>query len=284
MAQHETEYAGPETPAARRKWPLVGVLWIDLAVIAVTVLGLVFLIQLAFVSINARQQGLNIGNLGEFSQAQLTRLVGPAGLFVSTLVQNLVFIAVPVLRVAVLRREPIADLGVHARQPIMLVLLGLGIGAVVIIANVVLSLIFVALGFRQNQSAQLAGFLSRGDILGQALFFALVTVVVPIGEETLFRGYIFNAIRRAGPAPYLSIAAAYIVSPLIFSLVHLGGVSQDAIGLIVPIFLVGLLLAIPMQMTGSLIPSIIAHAMNNSLSVAGLLFCVNNPGFSACPT
>jgi hypothetical protein len=38
-----------------------------------------------------------------------------------------------------------------------------------------------------------------------------------------------------------------------------------------------------MHRTGSLLPGIIAHAVNNGVALAVLLVCVNFPGIDQCP-
>jgi membrane protease YdiL (CAAX protease family) len=73
----------------------------------------------------------------------------------------------------------------------------------------------------------------------------------------------------------------FVVSALFFSLAHAAAASQDVIALLVPAFVMGLLLAYGVYRTGSIVPSIIAHAMNNGLALVALLTCINNPGI--CP-
>lgn len=282
MAIDGVERAAPPGAPGRRRWPLIGVVWLDFAIIIAAVLALTSLIQIAFVGLGARQQGLSTEALSALESRELLRLIGPVGVFVSTLVQNLVFIGVPLLRLAVIRREPLDEFGLSARKPLLLLLYGLAAGIVIVTANVVISAAFVAGGMRQNQSAELSAFLSRGDVVGQLLFFVMAVVVAPIGEEVLFRGYVFNAIRRG--SGQWRVPLAYALSAGIFASLHLLNVSEGAIALVVPLFVVGLLLAASAHLTGSIIPGIIAHAMNNSLGVAALLFCVNNPAFTGCPT
>jgi membrane protease YdiL (CAAX protease family) len=74
---------------------------------------------------------------------------------------------------------------------------------------------------------------------------------------------------------------AFAVSALLFSLAHSLAATQGLIGLLVPAFVMGLILAWGMQRTGSLVPCVIAHAMNNGLALSALLVCVNSPGL--CP-
>ena len=82
----------------------------------------------------------------------------------------------------------------------------------------------------------------------------------PITEEIFFRGFVF-----AGLAPRLGIPRAIIVSALVFSAFHL------ALGVLVPIFITGVLLAWLYHRTGSLWPGIAAHAGQNALAVSAVI-------------
>ena len=108
-------------------------------------------------------------------------------------------------------------------------------------------------------------------------------MLAPIGEEILFRGYVFNALRQSFRARAWGAPLAYVVSALLFAGVHSAEVSQGLLGLLVPLFLIGLLLAWTMDYTKSLLPCIIAHAINNGVALLALLTCINAPGLSGCP-
>lgn len=91
---------------------------------------------------------------------------------------------------------------------------------------------------------------------------ALTCVVAPIGEEMLFRGYMFTALRNwRGTAP-----AALIVG-VVFGAVHVG--SAPAADL-VPLGALGVGLCLIYRFTGSLYPGIASHALNNSIAFASL--------------
>lgn len=83
-----------------------------------------------------------------------------------------------------------------------------------------------------------------------------VAIAGPILEELLFRGAVEKLLlQRYTPAK------AILFSALIFGVFHLNPVQ------IVPAFLIGLMLGWMYYKTGSLIPCIVAHILNNSLSV-----------------
>ena len=89
------------------------------------------------------------------------------------------------------------------------------------------------------------------------LTFQALAVWTPLTEELFFRGFIF-----AGLCPFLGVRWAVVASAVVFSLFHLSA------GVLIPVFITGLLLAWLYQKTGSLWPSIVAHAANNALAVA----------------
>jgi membrane protease YdiL (CAAX protease family)/uncharacterized RDD family membrane protein YckC len=98
---------------------------------------------------------------------------------------------------------------------------------------------------------------------GQSAFGAvaaglLIVCAAPISEELFFRGFVFGGIRRRLP---LWPAAA--ISGAIFGLVHL---TAGSIGVAVQLAVFGMLLAWLYEYTGALWPSILTHAINNTLA------------------
>jgi len=86
----------------------------------------------------------------------------------------------------------------------------------------------------------------------------LVTTIAPLAEETLFRGYFFGALRNwRGPWP------AAIVTGIVFGAIHYG--SADKVFLL-PLAIFGIALCLLRERTGSLLPCIALHAINNSLA------------------
>ena len=96
-----------------------------------------------------------------------------------------------------------------------------------------------------------------------AATFQALAVWTPITEEIFFRGFIF-----AGLAPRMGVWPAMLVSALVFSMFHL------SLGLLVPIFITGFLLAWLYRQTGSLWPSILAHGGQNTLAVLVTIYLV----------
>ena len=87
--------------------------------------------------------------------------------------------------------------------------------------------------------------------------FQALALVTPFTEELFFRGFVF-----AGLIPRMGVGWAIVASAVIFSLFHL------AVGVLIPVFVTGLLLGWLYYRTGSLWPCILAHAGQNALAVA----------------
>jgi uncharacterized protein len=86
----------------------------------------------------------------------------------------------------------------------------------------------------------------------------LVSVVAPIAEEFFFRGFFFAALRN-----WRGFWPAAIVTGLVFGAIHAG--SADA-ALLPPLAFFGFALCFVRERTGSLIPCIVLHCVNNSLA------------------
>jgi len=86
----------------------------------------------------------------------------------------------------------------------------------------------------------------------------LVTVVAPLAEEVFFRGYFYGALRN-WRGPWL----AALLTGLTFGAIHAGG--TDVVFL-VPLAILGVMLCVVREQTGSLLPCIALHATNNALA------------------
>ena len=94
----------------------------------------------------------------------------------------------------------------------------------------------------------------------------LALVLAPVFEETLFRGFAYPALKRwLGPG-----ISALIVS-LVFALLHMSLLA------FVPLVVLGLVLVVAYEATGSLLVPIFIHSGFNAISFARLLI---QPGAS----
>lgn len=83
-----------------------------------------------------------------------------------------------------------------------------------------------------------------------------VAVLTPLGEEVLFRGYIFGGLRRR-----LGVLTAALVSGLVFAVAHIDP------GFYVPFTIVGVILALLYERTGKLAVPIGVHFLFNFTAV-----------------
>jgi membrane protease YdiL (CAAX protease family) len=101
------------------------------------------------------------------------------------------------------------------------------------------------------------------DLFGPVIFQVLLVVIgAAIAEEVCFRGMLYGGLRNAmGPIPAALLSAG------------LWGVLHATTGLsAVPVLIgLGIALALLFEKTGSIVPGIIVHAVNNSLALAVLL-------------
>jgi CAAX protease family protein len=115
-----------------------------------------------------------------------------------------------------------------------------------------------ALGVQENDD--LPQELGADESTTALVFVAiLVCVMAPLAEELFFRGFLFTALRR-----WIGVAGGAIATGVIFGLIHAG--SADAVFL-VPLGVFGAILCLLYYFTGSLVPCMVLHALNNSLAL-----------------
>jgi membrane protease YdiL (CAAX protease family) len=88
----------------------------------------------------------------------------------------------------------------------------------------------------------------------------LIVVAAPISEEVCFRGMLFGGLRERLPR-----LAAALISALIFGGLH----ATTGIGAVPPLIIFGFVLALLYEKTGSIIPGILLHMLNNSVALLG---------------
>lgn len=93
----------------------------------------------------------------------------------------------------------------------------------------------------------------------KALALFLVGFCAPVFEETLFRGFAYQAIKRRW-----GMAAGVIITAAVFAVAHQNPGGALALGVL------GAGLAIIYEVTGSLLPCMVAHAAQNVLALIAL--------------
>jgi membrane protease YdiL (CAAX protease family) len=106
----------------------------------------------------------------------------------------------------------------------------------------------------------------RGDTIALAGLFLIAGPVAAFVEEILFRGIIYGWLRRR-----LGIAAAAVLSALIFTSVHFY-VFVAGFAAALEMTVLAVLLALLFEVSRSLWPSILCHALNNMLLLLVYLY------------
>ncbi len=88
----------------------------------------------------------------------------------------------------------------------------------------------------------------------------LIAIAAPVSEEVCFRGMLFGGLRTRMPR----LAAAF-VSALIFGALH----ALTGISAVPPLIFFGFVLALLYERTGSILPGILLHMLNNSVALIG---------------
>ncbi len=143
---------------------------------------------------------------------------------------------------------------VTAKKTALLVISGLGI---CMLANYMVEMLAVIAGTTginiSSQTMELSMNFSSPAALGTMLIS--VAIVPALAEEFMFRGVILTILRKYGDT------FAIFISSLLFGLLH-GNFVQTPFA-----FVVGLVLGFITVYTGSMLPSMIIHCLNNSISI-----------------
>lgn len=221
-------------------------------------LGLVFMLSLPLI---AGEVGVGrVPTLGQLS--------------VFAIVQNLLFIGLTVYVVRQRYRLPLERLGLRVnRWPVWLfggavfgaasipLSVAAESAAVALIGAIVGRARAEAMAEQEHLTDVLTGILQQPLTTTQIVWIVvLVCVLVPIGEEMFFRGFVYGTLRRWG------VAAGAVLSALFFAVVH-----QQVVHFL-PIALLGVILAVIYERTGSLLPAMVVHAANNLVAVLGALY------------
>ncbi len=187
-------------------------------------------------------------------------LVTPIALFLSVVVLDGALLVIVYFRIVHPKVLSWHDLGLTRVELGERVAQGFGLGVLVIVATALVEAALRSVGIQQTQEQMFEGV--RSASLGQ-FFLVLIAgaVIAPIIEEIFFRGYVFTAACRT-----YGVIPAFILSALLFSLAHLN------LQALIPILLIAVLFCFAYWKTGSLVPSIIAHMMNNALALISLYF------------
>lgn len=139
--------------------------------------------------------------------------------------------------------------------------IGLLVGVGLLVVSGMLEYLLRLAGVQQTQMEMFSA-VREASLPQFLLFLAVVGVLAPLAEEAFFRGYVFSAYREQK-----GLWQAFLFSSAIFAVMHLN------LPAVLPLFVLGAALAGTYQLTGSLVPAIVAHGVNNSVAIL-LLYVV----------
>src|SRR5215210_5257504 len=183
---------------------------------------------------------------------------GPPGLVISaTLVQDAALIVAAIVFASMWARglTP-ASFGLRR------VALGPAAGWTVLtfIAFWILTAIYISLVGEPDQQELTRDLREEESLSALVGYGVLLAFVAPLAEELFFRGFVFGVLREK-----IGVAFGAIATGVVFGLVHVAGSPIETVGVLI---ILGVLLCVLYQQTGSLLPCIALHAINNAISFA----------------
>ncbi len=145
--------------------------------------------------------------------------------------------------------EILSRLGVRRFKPS-----SIGWMALAIVSYLTFAALYSVLILEPHQEDIAEGF---GAIPVQVL---LIAIAAPISEEVCFRGMLFGGLRQRLPR-----LAAALIAALIFGALH----AVTGISAVPPLIFFGFVLCLLYEKTGSIVPGIILHMLNNSVALLG---------------
>jgi membrane protease YdiL (CAAX protease family) len=143
----------------------------------------------------------------------------------------------------------LSRLGVRRFRPSALKWMG-----ATIVAYLVFNAVYVAVFGEPHQEDIAEGF---GPVPIQVL---LIVVLAPISEEICFRGMLFGGLRTKLP-----VVPAALIGGLVFGGLH----ALTGLSAVPPLIVFGFLLCLLYEKTGSVVPGIVLHMLNNSVALLG---------------
>jgi membrane protease YdiL (CAAX protease family) len=152
------------------------------------------------------------------------------------------------------------NLGLDRSRLVRQIGIGLLVGVVALAASAAIQATLRALGVTQTQLVELQ--CVRDFSWPEFLAVLLVGgVFAPIAEELYFRGFVFGSyLRMRGPL------LAYGITPVLFAVLHLN------LPALLPIVVLSLIFSWVFQRTRTIVPSIVGHAVNNTVAFSILYF------------
>jgi membrane protease YdiL (CAAX protease family) len=181
----------------------------------------------------------------------------PGPLLGATFVQDAVLIGGAALAIHVaVRSDAVGALGIRPTR------LGpaLGWGLAVMVAYWISTGIVVSIFGKPPEQEITQEIKEETAALALAGYIGITCMLAPLAEEVFFRGFLFPVLRSRW-----GTAAGVIATGALFSLVHASGSPAEAL---IVLFVLGAGLCLLYLRTGSLLPCIGVHALNNAIAFA----------------
>jgi CAAX protease family protein len=143
-------------------------------------------------------------------------------------------------------RDALERLGLRSFKPSAFGWMGVAVLAYLVIAT----LCYVVIKPHQDDIA--------ADFGPLPLQILMIAILAPLSEELSFRGFLFGGLRSRLP----SLAAA-LISGALFGALHAPG----GIGVVPQLIAFGTILALLYEKTGSIVPGLLLHALNNTVGL-----------------
>lgn len=105
--------------------------------------------------------------------------------------------------------------------------------------------------------------LGAGDgTVNMIAFAVLVAAMAPLGEELLYRGVVFRALKNG-----VGVVLGAAISGVLFGVLHIDSLASERLLQVIPLCVLGFAFAIAYWWSGTLFVPIALHATNNSLAV-----------------
>ncbi len=188
-----------------------------------------------------------VAEIGREDDGDLTTF-GNVGVQLATAIGFLMVpMAIAAQRGAATMREVFERLGLRRFRPSALKWMAAAVGAYLLFA------MFYALLILEPKQEDIAeGF---GALPVQIL---LIAIAAPISEEVCFRGMLFGGLRER-----LSRVPAALVAGAVFGALH----AITGITAVPPLIVFGFVLCLLYEKTGSIVPGILLHMLNNSVAL-----------------